>query len=68
MFKNLRAVDLNTCFRDRESLMSELQLGNWYSLGDGGDFHLKISVSSAEVPTDSDYLSLSRYLSFLVFT
>ena len=28
----------------------------------------KVAVVDAEVPADSDYLSLSRYLSFLVFT
>ena len=35
------------------------------------DFNPKVEeevVLEAEVPADSDYLSLSRYLSFLVFT
>ena len=27
-----------------------------------------VLIALAEVPADSDYLSLSRYLSFLVFT
>ena len=37
------ACDLNICLHERESLMPQLQLGNWYSLCDGGDLHLKTS-------------------------
>ena len=33
--------DLNICSWDRKSLMPQLKLGNWHSLGDRGNLHLK---------------------------
>ena len=54
------------CGRSQEGILEKIQ--NWVSDGEMRDnLGEKNSAVAPEAPPDSDYLSLLRYLSFLVF-